>query len=140
MTINEVFEKAINEIKGQSMYAGQFYSPQGVVSILEDIQKKVVGNNVIGVVGDNQHTLPTITQEMRDRLVDMIDDQIQNGLDNIDHSDIIDQSSLEVTINGNRATIDNLDLDTANIHGEITWHTSTTVEDWLNEYGIEVER
>ena len=140
MTINEVFEQSIKAIKGQTMYSAGFYSSDGVIEIIKDIQKKVVGNNVIGVVGDNQHTLPTITQEMRDRLVDMIDDQIQNGLDNIDHSDIIDQSSLEVTINGNRATIDNLDLDTANIHGEITWHTSTTVEDWLNEYGIEVER
>ena len=138
MTINEVFEKAINEIKGQSMYAGEFYSAGAVIAIIKDIQKKVVGNNVIGVVPDNQHTLPTITQEMRDKLVDMIDDQIQTGLDRMDHSSIIDESSLEVSINGTHATVDNIDIDTDNIHSEITWHTSSTVADWLDVYGIEV--
>ena len=138
MTINEVFEKAIKEIQTAGMYKGQFYSPEGVVAIIKDIQKNVVGNNVIGVVSDNEHTLPTITQDMRDKLVELIDDQIQSGLDNLDHSDIIDESSLEVSINGSQARIDNISIDTDNVHSEITWHTSSTVEDWLNEYGIEV--
>ena len=130
MTINEVFEKAIKETQSLGTYKGQFYSPDGVVAIIKDIQKNVVGNNVIGVVGDGQHTLPTITQEMHDRLGDMIDDQIQNGLDNMSATDIVDTDSIELTISGRTVTVDNIDIDTDNMHGEITWHTSSTVEDW----------
>lgn len=137
MTINEVFEKAIKETQSLGTYKGQFYSPEGVVAIIRDLQSKVVGNNVTNI--EAEHALPTITQEMYDKLVELVDDQIQTGIDNLDHSDIIDQSSLEVSINGNNARIDNLDLDTDNIHGEITWHTSGTIDQWLNEYGIEVE-
>ena len=138
MTINEVFEQSIKAIKGQTMYSAGFYSSDGVIEIIKDIQKKVVGNNVIGVVPDNQHTLPTITQNMRDRLVDMIDDQISEGLNSLSTNDVIDASSIEMSISGGSATLDNIDIDTDAMHGEITWHTSSTVEDWLNEYGIQV--
>ena len=133
MTINEVFEKAIKEIKGQSMYAGQFYSPQGVVAILEDIQKKVVGNNVIGVVTGEQ---VLITREMRDRLEEMINDQINNAIDGLNSSDVIDNDSIEMSISGRQATIDNVDIDTNLLEDEITYHTDGTVTEWLNEFNI----
>ena len=134
MTINQVFEKAIKEIQSAGTYKGQFYSPDGVVAIIKDIQKNVVGN----IVSDNEQTLPTITQEMHDRLVEMIDDQIAEGLNKLSTNDVIDISSIEMSISGGHATLDNIDIDTDTMHSEITWHTSSTVEDWLNEYGIEV--
>ena len=134
MTINEVFEKAIKETQSLGTYKGQFYSPDGVVAIIRDIQSKVVGNNVIGVVTGEQ---VLITRQMRDRLVEMIDDQIAEGLNKLSTNDVIDISSIEMSISGGSATLDNIDIDTDTMHSEITWHTDSTVTDWLDEFNIQ---
>ena len=133
MTINEVFEKAIKEIKGQSMYAGQFYSPEGVIAIIRDIQSKVVGNNVIGVVTGEQ---VLITHGMRDRLEEMINDQINEAINGLNSSDVIDSDSIEMSISGRQATIDNVDIDTNLLDDEISYHTDGTVTEWMNEFNI----
>ena len=133
MTINEVFEQSIKAIKGQPMYAGQFYSPEGVIAIIKDIQKKVVGNNVIGVVTGEQ---VLITREMRDRLEEMINNQISEAIIGLNSTDVIDSDSIEMSISGRQATIDNVDIDTNLLEDEITYHTDGTVTEWLNEFNI----
>ena len=135
MTINEVFEQSIKAIKGQPMYAGQFYSPEGVVAIIKDIQSKVVGNGVIGVVTDEPGQL-LITREMRRRLEDMIDDQISDAISGLNSTDVVDSTTLEVTINGTHATIDNVDIDNSILYDEISYHTDGTVTEWMNEFNI----
>ena len=71
MTINEHFESTIKMILTQPIYAGGYYSTEGVVNILKDLQSKVVGNGVIGVLpGD---TKPILTKEMLANLVEKIE-------------------------------------------------------------------
>ena len=133
MTINEVFEKAIKEIQSAGMYKGQFYSPDGVVAIIKDIQKNVVGNNVIGVVTGEQ---VLITRGMRDRLEEMINEQISEAINGLNSTDVIDNDSIEMSISGRQATIDNVDIDTNLLEDEITYHTDGTVTEWMNEFNI----
>jgi len=132
MTINEVFEQSIKAIKGQPMYAGQFYSPEGVIAIIKDIQSKVVGNNVIGVVSDNEHTLPTITQDM----LEALEERIADNINDISESDIVDADSLEATISNGRVTIDNLDVDKGPICDEAIYGIEDTVREWLYDHKI----
>ena len=137
MTINQVFEQAISAIKGQPMYAGQFYSPEGVVAIIKDIQSKVVGNGVLGITGEPGQVL--ITHEMRDRLVELIDEQVQDGISRMRESDIVDLDTIEMSINGRTACVEKVEVDTDAIHCEVTYYTDSTVCDWLNRFNIEVE-
>ena len=131
MTINQVFEQSIKAIKTQPMYAGQFYSPEGVVAIIRDIQSKVVGNETAGEPGQL-----LITHNMRDRLEEMINDQITEAIDGLNSSDVIDSTSIEMSINGSHATIDNVDIDTSILYDEISYHTDGTVTEWMNEFNI----
>ena len=133
MTTKQVFEQAIKEIQAVGMYKGQFYSPEGVVAIIKDIQKKVVGNGVDG------EKLPYITGEMRDALVEMIDEQVSDSCQRMNADDIIDLDSIEMTINGRTACVEKVEVDTDAIHGEVTYYTDSTVCDWLNRFNIEVE-
>ena len=134
MTINEVFEKAINEIKGQSMYAGQFYSPQGVVAIIEDIQKRVVGNNVIGVIpGD---ATITVTTDDVYELVNALEERISDNIDGINESDIVDTDSLEASISGNRISIDSIDVDKDLIVNEAQYNLDDTITKWMDDHKI----
>ena len=131
MTINEVFEQSIKAIKTQPMYAGQFYSPEGVVAIIKDIQSKVVGNGPAGEPGQL-----LITREMRDRLEEMINDQINEAIDRLNSSDVIDSTSLEISINGSHANIDNVDIDNSMLYDEISYNTDGTVTEWMNTFNI----
>ena len=131
MTINQVFEQSIKAIKGQPMYAGQFYSPEGVVAIIRDIQKQVIGNEVVGESGQL-----LITHEMRHRLEEMINDQINEAIDGLNSSDVIDSTSLEISINGSHANIDNVDIDNSMLYDEISYNTDGTVTEWMNEFNI----
>ena len=131
MTINQVFEKAIKETQSLGTYKGQFYSPEGVVAIIRDLQSKVVGNETAGEPGQL-----LITHEMRDRLEEMINDQINEAINGLNSSDVIDSDSIEMSISGRQATIDNVDIDTNLLEDEITYHTDGTVTEWLNEFNI----
>ena len=131
MTINQVFEKAIKETQSLGTYKGQFYSPEGVVAIIRDLQSKVVGNETAGEPGQL-----LITREMRDRLEEMINNQISEAITGLNSTDVIDNDSIEMSISGRQATIDNVDIDTNLLEDEITYHTDGTVTEWLNEFNI----
>ena len=131
MTIKEVFEKSIKEIQTAGLYKGQFYSPEGVIAIIKDIQSKVVGNETAGEPGQL-----LITREMRDRLEEMINDQINEAIDGLNSSDVIDSTSIEMSINGSHATIDNVDIDNSILYDEISYNTDGTVTEWMNEFNI----
>ena len=133
MTTKQVFEQAIKEIQAAGTYKGQFYSPEGVVAIIKDIQKKVVGNGVDG------EKLPYITSEMRDALVEMIDEQVSDSCQRMNTDEIIDLDSIEMSINGRTACVEKVEVDTDAIHCEVTYYTDSTVCDWLNRFNIEVE-
>jgi pentose-5-phosphate-3-epimerase len=138
MTINEVFAEAIQSIKGQSMYAGQFYSPQGVIAVIEDIQSKVVGNGVIGVVPGNTKPTLTITKEMYDNLVERLEEIVSDNIISIDVDGLVDKESIELSISGREVSIDNFDIEMDQIASEATWGISTQIEEWTDEYGIQV--
>ena len=131
MTINQVFEKAIKETQSLGTYKGQFYSPEGVVAIIRDIQKQVVGNEPADEPGQL-----LITRNMRDRLEEMINDQINEAIDGLNSSDVIDITSIEMSINGSHATIDNVDIDNSILYDEISYNTDGTVTEWMNEFNI----
>ena len=131
MTTKQVFEQAIKEIQAAGTYKGQFYSPEGVVAIIKDIQSKVVSNETAGETGQL-----LITHEMRHRLEEMINDQINEAIDGLNSSDVIDSTSIEMSINGSHATIDNVDIDTSMLYDEISYHTDGTVTEWMNEFNI----
>lgn len=131
MTINQVFEQSIKAIKDQPMYAGRFYDRDGVIAIIRDIQSKVVGNEVVDEPGQL-----LITRNMRDRLEEMINDQINEAIDGLNSSDVIDSTSIEMSINGSHATIDNVDIDNSILYDEISYNTDGTVTEWMNEFNI----
>ena len=131
MTINEVFEQSIKAIKGQTMYSAGFYSADGVIEIIKDIQKKVVGNETAGEPGQL-----LITHNMRDRLEEMINDQISEAINRLNSTDVVDSDSIEMSISGRQAIIDNVDIDTNLLEDEISYHTDGTVTEWMNEFNI----
>ena len=135
MTINEVFEQSIKAIKGQPMYAGQFYSPEGVIAIIKDIQKKVVGNGVIGVTTDTN----PLTRRDISALVEALEERIADNINDISESDIVDADSLEATISNGRVTIDNLDVDKGPICDEAIYGIEDTVREWLYDHKILIE-
>ena len=73
---------------------------------------------------------------MRDRLEEMINDQISEAITGLNSTDVIDSDSIEMSISGRQATIDNVDIDTSMLYDEISYHTDGTVTEWMNEFNI----
>jgi len=73
---------------------------------------------------------------MRDRLEEMINDQINEAIDGLNSSDVIDSTSIEMSINGSHATIDNVDIDNSILYDEISYNTDGTVTEWMNDFNI----
>ena len=70
------------------------------------------------------------TREMLDDLVEKIEERIEANIDNMSDTDIVDESSLEISISGTRASIDSIDINKDQITSDATYGIGDTIDEW----------
>lgn len=141
MSYKAIFDEAIAKIKNQEteLYSGGIYTTEQVIRIVTHLYDRLV---VGGVTGDSGNVIvrpePAITKEMYDNLVERIDEHVTDAISSVDTSDVVDESSIVMTVCGGRATLDNISVNTDEIASQATWGLSDKIEDWTEEWGIQI--
>jgi len=104
-------------------YGSRIYDFEQVCKILEDLYE-VASEDGADIAGG------TITQEKIDELVQSIEERIDGNINKIDHSDIVDEDSLELTLSSGRYTVDNMDVNTDLIVTEAQYGIDDVVTGW----------
>ena len=130
--VKQAIETALECINGarRNTYGAEIYTAEQVTSILKDLLETASEDNTAGV---------TVTREQLDKLLAKIEMRIDYNINNISDSDIVDSDSIEMTISGSRASIDNIDVDKDNIISEATYGIDDDIFDWADTVGIYTE-
>jgi hypothetical protein len=85
-------------------YGARVYDFEQVCKILEDLY------DVANEAG-SEDTAGKITQAQIDQLVALIETRIDANIHNMSDSDVVDSDSIEMSISGGRATVEDIDVD-----------------------------
>jgi hypothetical protein len=98
--------------------------------ILQDILETA---NETEVAGDGT---AVVTRAVMDDLVEKIEARIDSNINDMNDSDIIDEDSIEMSISGGRASVDNIDIDKDQIVSEAWYGIEDTITQWAERNGV----
>jgi hypothetical protein len=132
--IKNAIETALESINGAShnTYGAKIYTFEQVAMILQDLLE-TASENGADIAGG------TITQTQIDQLVALIEVRIDTNINNMSDSDIVDGDSIEMSISGGRATIEDIDVDKDNIISEAQYGIDDEINNWADRHGIVIE-
>jgi len=110
-------------------YGAQLYTFNQVAMILQDLLDGV--NEDEGSTGNG-----FVTDEQLEDLADMIGERIDRNITNMSDSDIVDGDSIEMSISGGRATVEDIDVDKDQIISEAQCDIDDTIASWAAKHGI----
>lgn len=128
--VKQAIETALENINSASRntYGAKVYTFEQVAMILHDIYETAKETDEGGTA--------VLTPDMISDLVEKIEARIDANINNMSDSDVVDEDSLEVSISGNRASIDNIDVDRDQIISEATYGIDDTITNWAEHNGI----
>lgn len=128
--VKQAIETALENINSASKntYGAKLYTFDQVAMILQDIYATATETDEEGIA--------VLTSDMISDLVEKIEARIDSNINNMSDSDVVDSDSLEVSISGNRASIDNIDVDRDQIISEATYGIDDTITNWAEHNGI----
>jgi hypothetical protein len=128
--VKQAIETALEQINSASAntFGARIYTFEQVAMILQDILETAKETDVDG--------LPVVTREMIDDLVEKIEARIDSNINDMNDSDIIDEDSIEMSISGGRASVDNIDVDKDQIISEANYGVDDTIRQWAERNGI----
>lgn len=128
--VKRAIETALENINNanRNTYGAKIYTLDQVAMILQDIYATATETDEDGIA--------VITSDMIADLVEKIEARIDANINNMSDSDVVDEDSLEVSISGNRASIDNIDIDKDNIISEASYGIDDTITNWAEHNGI----
>ena len=128
--VKRAIEVALENINSASKntYGAKLYTFDQVAMILQDIYATATETDEEGTA--------VLTSDMIADLVEKIEARIDANINNMSDSDVVDEDSLEVSISGNRASIDNIDVDKDNIISEASYGIDDTITNWAEHNGI----
>lgn len=132
--VKQAIEKAIECVNnaGHNTYGANIYTFTQVQKILNDLLE------VASEDTDDTGGLP-VDKAMIGELVDSISDLIVNNIDDMSDNDIVDETSLELSLSGGRYNIDNLDCDKEAIASEASYNLEGTITEWAVSNGLLAE-
>jgi hypothetical protein len=132
--VKQAIEKAIENIKSatHNTYGARIYDNNQVILILNDLLE------VASEDAEDTGGLP-VDKAMIGELVDSISDLIVNNIDDMSDNDIVDETSLELSLSGGRYNIDNLDCDKEAIASEASYNLEGTITEWAVSNGLLAE-
>jgi hypothetical protein len=128
--IKQAIETALENVNNASRntYGAKLYTFEQVAMILQDIYATATETDEDGIA--------VLTSDMIGDLVEKIEARIDNNIHNMSESDIVDSDSIEMSISGGRATVEDIDVDKDNIISEATYGIDDTVTEWAEKNGI----
>lgn len=130
--VKRAIETALENINNASrnMWGAKVYTFDQVAMILQDLLKTVSEDDAGGTV---------LTPQMIGELVNRIEEQIDENINGLSDTDILDSDSLDITISGGRATIDSIDVDKDGIISEANYGIGTVIVDWAEAHGMTMD-
>lgn len=109
-------------------YGAQLYTFNQVAMILQDL--------LDGVNEDDTNTNGFLTAEQLEDLAQMIGERIDGNINDMTDSDIVDEDSIEMSISGGRATVEDISVDKDNIIDNAQCNIDDTIASWAAKHGI----
>lgn len=145
-SIKTAVETAISNIKqvADNPYSASTYTVGEVLMLLSSLLADAEPAG-IQVSGTSTHTHVTltpksqkfgITEEQLDDLYENLREHITAVADDLSGTDVIDADSLEISISGQYASVENVSIDTDNISDAINEDIETVLNDWLKKNDI----
>jgi hypothetical protein len=130
--VKEAIELALENVNNnaRNTYGARIYTFEQVAMVLQDILETA---NETEVAGDGTGV---VTRDAMDDLVEKIEARIDSNINDMNDSDIIDEDSIEMSISGGRASVDNIDVDKDQIISEANYGVDDTIRQWADRNGI----
>ena len=131
--VKQAIEIALENINSASKntYGAKLYTFDQVAMILQDIYATAKETDENGMA--------VLTAGMIADLVERIESKIDDNINGLSDTDIVDSDSLDITISGGRVSIDSIDVDKDGIISEATYGIDNTIRDWADENDLSVE-
>ena len=128
--VKQAIETALENISNatSNTYGAKLYTFEQVAMILQDLLDVLIE--------DDTNTNGFVTTEQLEDLADMIGERIDTNINNMSDSDIVDSDSIEMSISGGRATVEDIDVDRDNLICEARCDIDDTIASWAAKYGI----
>ena len=132
--VKQAIETALENVNNASRntYGAKLYTFEQVAMVLTDLLE-TASEDGADIAGGK------ITQAQIDQLVALIEVRIDTNINNMHDSDIVDGDSIEMSISGGRATIEDIDVDKDNIISEAQYGMDDEITNWADRHGIVVE-
>jgi len=132
--VKQAIETALENVNNASRntYGAKLYTFEQVAMVLTDLLE-TASEDGADIAGGK------ITQTQIDQLVALIEVRIDTNINNMHDSDIVDGDSIEMSISGGRATIEDIDVDKDNIISEAQYGMEDEITNWADRHGIVVE-
>ena len=147
-SIKTAVETAISNIKqvADNPYSASTYTVGEVLMLLSSLlaDAEPAGIQVSGTSTHTHVTLsprkseprPYITEDQFDDLYENLREHITAVADDLSGDDVIDKDSLEISISGQYASVENVSIDSCNISDAINEDIETVLNDWLRKHDI----
>lgn len=131
--VKKVIDQTIINVRGaaDSIYGAKVYTTEQVIMILEKLSEAAE------LAGDGDGACITST-DIYD-LVERLEEKISDNISDMSEDGIVDTDTLEVSISGQRATVESLDVDKDNISSEAVCGIDDVISAWAYEYKILIE-
>jgi len=128
--VKQAIETALENISNatSNTYGAKLYTFDQVAMILQDIYATATETDEDGIA--------VLTPDMIGDLVEKIEARIDTNITDMSDSDIVDSDSIEMSISGGRATVEDIDVDKDNIISEATYGIDDTIRQWAERNGI----
>jgi hypothetical protein len=132
--VKQAIETALENVNNASRntYGAKLYTFEQVAMVLTDLLE-TASEDGADIAGGK------ITQAQIDQLVALIEVRIDTNINNMHDSDIVDGDSIEMSISGGRATIEDIDVDKDNIISEAQYGIDDEISNWADRHGIVIE-
>jgi len=128
--VKQAIETALENISNatSNTYGAKLYTFEQVAMILQDILDVLIE--------DDTNTNGFVTTEQLEDLADMIGERIDGNINDMTDSDIVDEDSIEMSISGGRATVEDISVDKGNIIDNAQCNIDDTIASWAAKHGI----
>jgi hypothetical protein len=128
--VKQAIETALENISNatSNTYGAKLYTFDQVAMILQYL---------LDVVNeDDTNTNGFVTAEQLEDLAQMISERIDGNINDMTDSDIVDEDSIEMSISGGRATVEDISIDKDNIIDNAQCNIDDTIASWAAKHGI----
>jgi hypothetical protein len=132
--VKQAIEKAIENVNvnTRSTYGAHIYTAPQLRDILNDLLK------VASEDGTDAGSA-VLTRELITGLVGEIEDLVETNIDDINETNIIDEDSIEISLGGGRYTVDNIDVNKAQIVEDAVYNLERQITKWATDNGLTIE-